>query len=257
MERISDPLYFYAVRGENMKHLPTIGIVPLYDMQRDSFWMVPGYMEGILAASGLPLMLPFTEEKEELEQLVDQMDGILFPGGQDIQPARYGQKPRTSCGEICRQRDEMEWKLLQLCRERCKPAFGICRGLQLMNVVLGGTLYQHLPEQLIGAADHHMTPPYDRAVHMVSLASDSLLQHIVGKSKLEVNSYHHQGICRLAPPLVAAAWAPDGLTEAVEDPNQPFFLAVQWHPEFSWEKEEDSRKLFQAFVTACSAAVEV
>ena len=228
-----------------------IGIVPLYDKQRKSLWMVPGYMEGIVQAGGLPVIFPLTCDREKLEQLLDRVDGVLFTGGQDVDPARYGQQMQDSCGEICRKRDEMEWELLRLCRVRRKPAYGICRGIQLFNAALGGTLYQHIPDELPSEVEHHMTPPYDRAVHPVTVDEDSMLYRILGKSSLRVNSYHHQGVRDLSPVLTACAWAPDGLVEAVEDRKQPFFLATQWHPEFSWEKDASSRRIFQAFVDAC------
>lgn len=230
---------------------PTIiGIVPLYDKKRDSLWMVPGYMEGITAVGGLPLMLPLTSGDEQLRQIVRRVDGVLFPGGQDIDPARYHESVSAQCGELCRRRDEMECKLLRLCRVQRKPVLGICRGLQLFNAALGGTLYQHIPQQLPDALSHQMTPPYHRPVHPVSVEAGSLLFHLVGKTQLRVNSYHHQGVKQLSPLLTACAWSPDGLIEAAEDRSQPFFLGVQWHPELSWKTDADSRALFYSFVQA-------
>lgn len=234
-----------------MKQTVKIGVVPLYDRQKDSFWMVPGYFDGILEAGGTPLMLPLTRDKEQLDRLVDCVDGVLFTGGQDVQPERYGQPIREGCGEVCWRRDAMEWELLKLCRVRRKPVYGICRGLQLFNAALGGTLYQHIPDELSSEVNHHMTAPYDRAAHGVMVEAGSLLHTIVGKTQMQVNSYHHQGICDLAPMLTACAWAPDGLVEAVEDRSQPFFLATQWHPEFWWKTNVDSRKIFGAFIEAC------
>ncbi len=213
--------------------------------------MVPGYFDGILEAGGLPIMFPLTKEKERLEQMVDCVDGVLFTGGQDIQPERYGQPIQDGCGEICWRRDAMEWELLKLCRVRRKPVYGICRGIQLFNAALGGTLYQHIPDELPTDIEHHMKPPYDRAAHTVTIEVGSKLYGIIGQTCIQVNSYHHQGVCNLSPVLTACAWAPDGLVEAVEDRSQPFFLATQWHPEFSWKTDVNSRKLFHAFVAAC------
>ncbi len=231
---------------------PTIiGIVPLYDNKRDSLWMVPGYMEGISAVGGIPLMLPLTNEEAQLRQILRRVDGVLFPGGQDIDPAFYQESVSAQCGEVCRRRDEMERNLLRLCRMQRKPALGICRGLQLFNAVLGGTLYQHIPQQLPDACEHHMRPPYHRPVHPVSVEAGSLLFDLLGKTRLQVNSYHHQGVRELSPLLTACAWSPDGLVEAAEDRSQPFFLGVQWHPEWLWETDADSRTLFYSFVQAC------
>lgn len=228
-----------------------IGVTPLYDVQRDSIWMVPGYLNGIINAGAVPIILPLTCDTEKLRTVFDSVDGILFTGGQDVDPAYYAEKKKLTCGEICKERDVMEEQLLQLCRIRRKPAYGICRGIQFFNAALGGDLYQHLPEELPGEVEHHMKPPYDRAAHTVKVDGDSLLYRILGKHTIGVNSYHHQGVRELAPCLTASAWAPDGLVEAVEDRRQPFFLATQWHPEFCWEKDEDSRKIFHAFVEAC------
>ena len=235
-----------------MKQPIVIGVTPLVDIQRDSLWMVPGYMDGITDAGGLPIMLPLTADARQLEQLVDRVDGVLLTGGQDVDPAVYHADKLPSCGEICPARDAMERELLRLCRERRKPVYGICRGIQIMNAALGGTLYQHLPEELPQIVEHHMHAPYDRAVHTVTITRGTLLHRILGKEYASVNSYHHQGVRLLAPALTASAYAPDGLIEAVEDPTQPFFLATQWHPELFFRKDADSRKIFRAFVQACA-----
>ena len=228
-----------------------IGVTPLYDAERDSLWMVPGYLDGIMQAGAVPIVLPLTHDVKQLRALFDCVDGILFTGGQDVNPACYGEKQTAMCGEICEERDRMEEVLLQLCRIKRKPAYGICRGIQFFNAILGGTLYQDLSQEFPGEVEHHMAPPYDRAVHNVTVDEDSLLYRIIGKHVLGVNSYHHQGVREPAPCLTVSAWAPDGLPEAVEDRRHPFFLATQWHPEFFWEKDEASRKIFDAFVKAC------
>lgn len=228
-----------------------IGVTPLYDVEKDSLWMLPGYLDGITQAGAVPIVLPLTHDVAQLRALFNCVDGVLFTGGQDVNPACYGEERTAMCGEICNERDLMEEVLLQLCRIKRKPVYGICRGIQFFNAILGGTLYQDLPQELPGNVEHNMTTPYDRAVHNVKVDEDSLLYHITGKRVLGVNSYHHQGIRELAPCLNVSAWAPDGLPEAVEDRRHPFFLATQWHPELFWEKDESSRKIFAAFVEAC------
>ena len=132
-----------------------------------------------------------------------------------------------------------------------KPVLGICRGIQFLNVHLGGTLYQDLPAEHPSAANHHQTPPYDAPVHSVTLTAGSPLWALLGKDTLAVNSLHHQAIKTLAPGLAAMAVSEDGLTEAVCLPDKRFVWAVQWHPEFSFRVNEDSRKIFKAFVGAC------
>lgn len=228
---------------------PMIGIVPLYDETKESYWMLPGYMRAVEESGGVPVMLPLTESGEELELLAKRLDGFLFPGGHDVDPARYGEEMRETCGALCRERDAMECRLLPLVLERNKPVFGICRGLQIINAALGGTLYQDLPTEKPSPVNHHETPPYDKVAHEVALFSP--LREILNRSSMGVNSYHHQGIRELAPSLQAAATAKDGVIEAAWAPEKRFLLAVQWHPEFSFVSDENSRELFRAFVKAC------
>ena len=148
---------------------PLIGIVPLVDAQRESYWMLPGYMRGVEQAGGLPIMLPLTDDDAALRQLADTCGGFLLTGGQDVSPALYGAAPAPACGETCPARDAMETKLLALALEQDKPVLGICRGIQFLNVYLGGTLYQDLPTEHPSAAEHHQKPPYDVPVHSVTL----------------------------------------------------------------------------------------
>lgn len=231
-------------------HKPIIGVVPLYDDEKDSYWMLPGYMQGIEAAGGIPVMLPMTADDAALSQLVTLVDGILLTGGHDVSPALYGEEKLPACGEPCAVRDEMEPKLLDLALAADKPVFGICRGIQLLNAALGGTLYQDLPTEHPSDVDHHMTPPYDRAVHSVRILPNTPLAALVGKETLGVNSYHHQAVKTLSDKLRPAAYSEDGLVEAAYMPDKRFVLAVQWHPEFSYRTDADSKKLLAAFVAA-------
>lgn len=231
---------------------PIIGIVPLYDFEKDSYWMLPGYLEGVLEAGGLPIILPPTADRDMLAQMAETCSAFLFPGGQDVSPERYGATPLPCCGERCPARDEMETVLLPLILEHDKPLLGICRGIQLLNAAFGGTLYQDLPEQHPSDVVHHQDPPYDLPAHEVDLVSGSPLQQLLNKDRMAVNSCHHQGVRRLAPGLEIMACADDGLIEAVYAPNFRWIWAVQWHPEFLIPRDEDSRKLFRALVEATS-----
>ena len=178
-------------------------------------------------------------------------DGLLLPGGGDMDPAFYGQERIPACGEPNLLRDAAEPKLLRAFLAADKPVLGICRGIQFLNVHLGGTLYQDLPAEHPTAANHHQTPPYDVPVHSVTLTAGSPLWTLLGKDALAVNSLHHQAIKTLAPGLAAMAVSEDGLTEAVCLPDKRFVWAVQWHPEFSFRVNEDSRKIFKAFIESC------
>ena len=213
--------------------------------------MLPGYMTGLLQAGAIPVMMPLTDEREIICRLVDGLDGFLLTGGHDINPAFYGEEPLKACGVLCEERDRMEAILLEEALKAGKPVFGICRGIQFLNVYLGGTLYQDLPSLRPGGLEHHMEPPYDVPVHEVTIETDSPLNDILGQETLPVNSYHHQAVKTLAPGLKAMAYAADGLVEAVYMPDRSFVMAVQWHPELSCQVDANSRKLFQAFVEAC------
>ena len=229
---------------------PIIGVVPLVDKQRESYWMLPGYMEGILMAGGLPIMLPLTSNVDELKQLSQICSGFLFTGGQDISPKLYGEQELPECGECSIERDDMEKVLFELVLDLNKPILGICRGIQFINVMLGGTLYQDIPVQMKSNQQHQQQPPYDIPIHKVNVFKQTPLFDILGTEKLYVNSYHHQGIKDLSLRLKVMAIAEDNLIEAVYMPEKEFVWGIQWHPEFLFKSDESSRKIFRAFVTA-------
>lgn len=229
---------------------PMIGIVPLVDIERESYWMLPGYMEGIRQAGGVPVMLPLTADPQEIEALADAMDGFLFSGGHDVSPELYGEEKLPECAACCPERDAMEPGLLRAALERNKAVLGICRGIQLINAALGGTLYQDLPSLHPSEVCHRQAAPYDVPAHEVRIVESSPLHALLGKSEIGVNSCHHQAIKSLASGLKEMAWSPDGLIEAVYMPEKPFVWAVQWHPEFSYKVNPDSVAIFGAFVSA-------
>ncbi len=230
---------------------PLIGIVSLYDETKESLWMLLGYVEGLEEAGAGAVILPLTEDGETLRRYALLCDGFLFPGGHDVDPALYGTAEREKCGVICPERDRMEKRFFPLVLETGKPVLGICRGIQLINALLGGDLYQDLPTDLPSEVRHHETPPYDKPAHTVRIERDSPLFRAVGTEEMSVNSYHHQGVRTLGRGLRIAASAPDGLPEALYLPEREFFLAVQWHPEFSYKTDRNSRKIFRAFAEAC------
>ncbi|BFL48520.1 gamma-glutamyl-gamma-aminobutyrate hydrolase family protein [Lactonifactor longoviformis] len=229
---------------------PIIGVIPLVDMKKNSYWMLPGYLDALLEAGGTPFMLPLTSDLAILEQLSRMCDGFLFTGGQDISPDLYGEAPLPSCKECCRPRDEMEKSLFRLLYEQNKPVLGICRGIQAINAFLGGTLYQDLPMQAASSVEHHQSPPYDKPVHKVEIIEDTPLFKLLNQKEISVNSYHHQAVKSLSPNLKMMACSPDGITEAVYAPKKKYVWAVQWHPEFSYLKDDISRKIFRSFIEA-------
>lgn len=229
---------------------PIIGIMPLIDTDKKSYWMLPGYMNGITLSGGLPLMLPLTSDEETLSQIAHECDGFLFTGGQDVSPALYGEVPSKTCGECCSLRDEMEQKLLPIILELDKPTLGICRGIQILNALLGGTLYQDLPSEKPSSVEHHQAPPYDVPIHKVEILEHTPLFELIPSKNVSVNSYHHQAVKDLAPCLKPMAYSEDHLVEAVWMPGKKYVWAVQWHPELSYYKDENSRKIFQQFLQA-------
>lgn len=232
-----------------MKTRPIVGVLPLWDIDRSSLWMLSGYMEGIRLAGGTPIILTFDLEDSEVERLVSLCDGLLFTGGQDVHPSVYGEEDSTGKLISCPKRDILEVKVLKAALEADKAIFGICRGLQLINAALGGTLYQDLPTEHPSAIAHRQAKPYDGPTHTVSLTGD--LAAFLKKDTLSVNTLHHQAIRDLAPGLVPVATSPDGLTEAFVKPGARYLWAVQWHPEYLLHNDPDSRALFDNFVRHC------
>lgn len=231
---------------------PIIGVSPLYDAQRESLWMLPGYMNGIEAAGGAPIMLPLTDSEEVIKSAAELCDGLLLTGGQDVSPDVYDRERLSCCGELCPARDKEEALLLDLFLKNDLPVLGICRGIQFLNAHLGGTLYQDLKTQYGDTVEHRMSPPYDRSIHTVSLVKGTPLHSLLGTDEISVNSYHHQAVKRLAKPLCESALSCDGIIEGVFMPDKKFVWAIQWHPEFSYKKDDTSIKILKAFVDAAA-----
>ena len=211
------------------------------------------YIQAVLRAGGMPVVIPVGLPEEELHSLVTHLDGILFTGGSDIDPQHFQGRAHPRVYGIDPRRDALELRLVQLAAEDGTPFLGICRGIQVINVALGGTLFTDIADQAPQPLKHDQYPdiPRDFLAHPVALATDSRLAQILGSLSCEVNSLHHQGLEQLAPSLRAVGYAPDQLIEAVELPNHPFGLGVQWHPE--WLQDyAPQRELFRAFIQAAA-----
>lgn len=230
---------------------PLIGLTPSYSEGQDACWLHGDYLRALDRAGGLPVMLPLLEGPTALAALCRRLDGVLLTGGPDPLPALYGEETMPFCGGICPARDEMELALTREALRQGLPLLGICRGIQVLNVALGGTLYQDVAAQTGTAVAHQMAKPYNRAAHGVAVAPDSPLFRLLGQERLAVNSCHHQAVRRLAPELAAMAEADDGLVEAVWMPGQPFVWAVQWHPE-RMGADAGSQTILRAFTAACA-----
>ena len=201
-------------------------------------------------AGGLPVVIPPGLPEPALRGLFERMDGLLLSGGGDVDPTLYGAAPGALTGGVDVARDQAERELARWSLDAAKPIFGICRGVQVLNVACGGTLYQDIGEY-VGAQRHTFYPdlPFDLRAHAVQIEAGSRLGRIVARATLEVNSLHHQACREVAAGLRVVARAPDGLIEALEALDHPFALAVQWHPEALPEMAE-TQALFGALVAA-------
>jgi len=221
-----------------------------------SWVMSQRYIVTLTNAGALPWMIPLVADEETLRGIYDSLDAVFLPGGADIDPVSYGTAPHPMCDKTDRDRDRVELALARWAIADGKPVLGVCRGMQLVNIAAGGTLYQDLATQYANGIKHDYLPfggrghPRDFLAHEVRVAEDSRLARLFGAGSIKVNSMHHQGVREIGAGLVATAQAPDGLVEALEGAGPAYLLAVQWHPEALTEKDEATRRLFSEFVEA-------
>jgi len=235
----SQPLIaLIATRQTHLKRAPT------YEIPK-------AYLDAILTAGGLPILLPTSLPITTLPELVNRFDGFVLSGGGDVDPALYGGHLNATVHSIDPERDAFECALIPLVLEADKPLLAICRGAQILNVALGGSLYEDIPSALPAAQQHDWYPNYPRdyLAHTVEVKPGSRLARILGTHKLRTNSLHHQAIRQPAPALDVVAYAEDGVIEAVEQPEKRFAIGVQWHPECLPE-EPAIQRLFSEFVNA-------
>lgn len=230
---------------------PWIGIPTRYHDKSETLGQIRHYLDAILWAGGLPLMIPTVEPPGLVLEYARCVDGILLPGSPtDLNPAGYGEEPHPKLGKPYPERDATDFALLRYADETGLPLLGICFGAQSLNVHRGGSLVQDIPSQVGRPLTHDEKgeDPVVAARHPISIAGSTLLAKIAGKDALEVNSYHHQSVARAGRDLRVSATAPDGVIEAIEDTSGRFVLGVQWHPERTWREDPTSRALFSAFV---------
>lgn len=235
--------------------LPVIGVTTSINEDESVLQMNRSYIAALMQAGAAPLLLPPAEDEAVISRYVGMIDGLLLSGGGDVDPSCYGETQRWECGDISPVRDSFELRLCKaFMQSGSKPLLGICRGMQVMNTALDGTLYQDLASDFPAATIAHrqkQRPLYTS--HIVTVDTSSHLSRIIGCEQLRVNSHHHQAVKQLAEALRAVATAPDGVIEAVEMPGHPFCIGVQWHPErLCDQKNGDGHyRLFTAFVQAC------
>ena len=213
------------------------------------------YITAVEQPGGTAVLLTPAHDSDSVRHLVEVAHGLVLTGGEDVAPALYGQDPHPELGGINPLRDGVEVAALQAALARGIPVLAICRGLQLLNVALGGTLYQDLPSQREGGLLHEQNAPVTHPWHHADVKPGSGLEEIFGTRELFINSFHHQGVDRLAPSLEATVWAEDGLVEGVEGKDHPWLYGVQWHPERGEaespaDERDPDRRLFWAFIEA-------
>ena len=214
------------------------------------------YLHSVVQAGGVPLVLSQVMGADHAGRALEVCDALVLTGGEDVDPARYSERPSRTLDAVDRSRDAFEIALFHTARERGMPVLGICRGIQVINVAMGGTLWQDLPSERPGSVSHDPGGARDARTHPVHLTPGSRVADALGTAALMPNSFHHQGIRDLAPGLVASGWAADGLIEAVEtEGDDGWLLAVQWHPEeMHADAEAPERGLFAALVAAAVSA---
>ena len=231
---------------------PLIGITPGFMDEKSRILISKGYVEGVNRAGGFAVLLPLSVDEAVLEAAMDRCDGFLLSGGPDIDAKYYGELNYRFNGVINPDRDRMEIYIAQHAVAEGKAVLGICRGIQVLNVALGGSLYQDIHFQIKGGdlLKHSQEAPEWYPIHDISITKGSKLWSCYGKEVLGVNSFHHQAVKIPGEGLRPVCWTPDGIIEAIEYENHVFAVGVQWHPELMWQEDIEALKLFEAFVSA-------
>lgn len=219
-----------------------------------TYFLRARYLRAIEDSGGLPVILPLAAAESDRKHVLSHLDGLLLTGsGPDLPPRLYGERQRYQFAVMSERRSSFESTIARLARRTKLPTLGICGGMQAMNVALGGSLVQDIPAQLSSPLAHRQVPPATELSHTVSIADGSQLYRILRQREIRVNSSHHQSVKRVASGLAVCATAPDGVIEAIELPRHPFFLGIQWHPEFLYDRFEYHQRLFRAFLAAAKA----
>lgn len=240
---------------------PIIGVTPDYNAgdrkewggREPTYFLRARYIRAIEESGGIPLILPLVTDRAARDRLLHDVDGLLLTGsGPDLPPALYGERQRYTFRVMSKRRSTFELDMVRLARKTNVPVLGICGGMQTMNVACGGSLFQDIPSQFATSLQHRQLKPATALSHAITITPGSLLRRIMHTVTLRVNSSHHQSVKAVAPSLVASAVASDGVIEAIELPTHRFFLGIQWHPEFLFDRYRLHRRLFEAFLRAAS-----
>ena len=225
---------------------PLVGICPNFKEVggKNGYFLHPNYASIVSESGALPIILPLVGTREEAREFLDRVEGLVLTGGADIDPTHYGQAARHPDMIAPRERTTSDFAFAREAKDRGMPVLGICLGAQTLNVAFGGSLLQHIPDDVPGAVAHE-----DGAEHTIKIEPGTILARALGVESATVNSYHHQGIGEVAPGFRISARSSDGIIEAIERTDHPFFMGVHWHPE-RLSSSETTRKLLRAFVDA-------
>ncbi|MEK7279707.1 MAG: gamma-glutamyl-gamma-aminobutyrate hydrolase family protein [Nitrospirota bacterium] len=235
---------------------PTIGITPDFtpgdDKTESSFSLRSRYISVIEECGGVPLILPLTNSSELISLMLEKIDGVMLTGsGPDIDPALYEEEKRFDFKVMCRERTAFELSIARMAMEREKPIFGICGGMQMINVAAGGSLYQDITLDLPGSLSHQWEAASALPTHSIAIRTGSLLFKIAQKKEVIVNSSHHQCLKNVASGFMVNATSPDGVIEGIESIRKGFSLGVQWHPEYLFRDDPINRRIIDAFLRRC------
>lgn len=233
-----------------MSHAPLIGLTTYGRGENNRYSLPAEYVDAVRRAGGIPVLMPPGEQAPN--DWLESLDGLILSGGGDIDPERYGGEQHETLYNIDHERDAFEFALLEQAMARRMPLLCICRGMQVLNIHLGGTLYEHLPDAY-GEEVAHRAPPREPTPHALHIVAGSQLAGLLGREQVEAASWHHQAVKTLGRALVPVAYAPDRLIEALELPGYPWLVAVQWHPELTAASDPLQQGLFNAFVAAAGS----
>lgn len=234
------------------KKNPIIGISCDLSEDKEQLRLKLKYYTSVREAGGIPVIIPALSDNDFIKNIVEHVDGILLTGGPDINPVFYGEESKPYNGKVINERDETEIAIVKMAMTMGKPILGICRGAQVLNTAMGGSLYQDIYVQTEAKFNHRQTEERNCATHEVEISELSTLKNIFGETKVKVNSFHHQAVKDVAPEFRAVAHSQDGIIEAIEYVGDNFAIGVQWHPEDMTKSYPEQSKLFEAFVDKCS-----
>ncbi|MBE6895998.1 MAG: gamma-glutamyl-gamma-aminobutyrate hydrolase family protein [Ruminococcaceae bacterium] len=231
---------------------PIIGILAEIDDEK-TVKIQDTYVKTVECLGGIPIVIPYTDNESTLTKFTDICDGFIFTGGADVDPKHYGEEKKETCGVIQQYRDDLELRIFNVIIKKQKPIIAICRGIQIVNVALGGTLYQDIPTEKPSDIFHQQKEPKFAMSHDVEILKGTPLHSLIGAERMQANSFHHQAIKTLGKDLEIMATADDGIIEAVYLKSDRYLRAYQWHPERIWAEDELNRRIFEDFISVCKA----